>query len=812
MAIGLSVKAQALIEEIGIQPQIILDIEGVELIFGARPILKVLTWDDESDDARWDNNLLWDGSIADINSRNYISLDGTTTNITQQIEPDKGSTSSISTVNITIVDKNGEVSRAFSFDSISEILGRKTIFAIGFADGNYPEDATPIFRGVIVDFYTQAGNVVIGLASPESLKRQIFLEKFQTELTGAINDSQTNIPLQLTAGIYPSQDALTTYIKVEEELMEVTSIGSSSVNVVRSQLETLPIAHDITDVETFYRLQGKPLELALKIMLSKENNEFFSSLDIPKSINFVSVTETLKNSLIFDYYDIEEKTGLTIGDFVKIDSGTYQIIEFGLLDSGSYITLDSTLTTQPNYTGIFEYKSKYNVLPTGLGMLTSEVDVAGFEEIINSFGSSFVDLDIYIKDSIDDAKDFIDKQIFYPSLFSIPRKARSSVKFIAPPFSSDIVPTIDVNSISNITKLKQRRSIHKYLYNTYVFRYNVDSIEDKYRTGKIIVAGDSVDRLNVGKKQLKIESDGLRNNAETTNWIENIGQRLIDRYQYAPVYFQEIELKYKDGYTIEVGDIVPFGGTELKITDLQSGERGSALALYECINKSLNVKNGNIRISLAQTSFEIEARYAVVSLASQIGTGSTVNRIKIVKTNDTLEYARESDKWKEFTGEKVRIVSPDYTFDEESTLLGVDPTDNSFLLLETDLNFAPNQGYFIEIPEYSDVSSTDNNKYKLEFAHFTGQAVITSVTDNKTFDINDITKVKINSQVYVHSNDYSRDSFGGKFIIADITGNTVTLDSDLSFTPQIGDLIEGSRFQDDGKPYLIIWGINGSNG
>ena len=66
-----------------------------------------------------------------------------------------------------------------------------------------------------------------------------------------------------------------------------------------------------------------------KIMLSKEGNEYFESLDIPKSINFVSATESIANAVIFDYYNIQDKTGLTVGDFFKLDSasntGTYTI-------------------------------------------------------------------------------------------------------------------------------------------------------------------------------------------------------------------------------------------------------------------------------------------------------------------------------------------------------------------------------------------------------------------------------------------------------------------------------------------------------
>jgi hypothetical protein len=902
MAIELSVKATSLVKETGIQPQIILDIEGVDLIFGARPILKTLKWDDESSEALWDNELTWDGSIKDIFSRDYVSLDGTTTNISQQIAPDKGSTSSISTVNISIVDKDGEVSKALSFDSITEILGRKATFAIGFAQGVYPEDTNAIFRGIVVDYYTEAGAVVISIASPENMKRQVFLEKFQTEMTSRLktgelevadlrynqrasvdgtlsiqyingaslsvaydntikkitvtivsgttkasairaiiqdtqatldvvscsligdgNNAQLVFPLTVfetdtvlnlesTAGIYESQDSLVTYVKIEDELMRVVSVDSETqLTVERGQLDTYSISHQTeTEAETFYRLQGKPLELALKVMLSSDGNEYFTSLDIPKSIGFVSLISSIPNSLIFDYYSIQEKTGLTVGDSIKLDSilnsSVYTIDSFGLLENGgSYITVNENLSNEIEYSGAFKYKSKYNTLSTGLGMLTNEVDVAQFELIETQFGSSFVNYDIYIKDTIDDAKEFIDRQIYFPQgLYSIPRKARSSVKFIAPPFSSDIVPTLNTDSILNASRVKQRRSVHKYLYNTYVYRYNVDSIEDKYLSGKIIISADSLNRIPVGKKQLKIESDGLRNTPETTSMINNIGQRLVDRYQYAPVYFDDIEVNYKTGYRIEVGDIVPFGGPDLKTINFQTGERGSDLALYEVINKSLNVKNGKISLSLASTSFEIFARYAVIGLSSNIGAGSTLRRIKINKTLDTDEYFKESDKWTRYGKQFVTVRSKDYSFDEEAELVGVDPFDSSYLLLRTDLSAAPLEGYIIEPSEYNDSSSKINNVFKVEFAHFNAAAKVTAVIDSSSFEVDRPLDLVVGSRICINNPAFTRDTFGEKVIIDSISGSLITLDKPLGFIPQLGDLINSSNYLDGGYPYTLI--------
>lgn len=810
MAVSLSVKAQLLLKQNSKEPQAVLDIEGLDLIFGLRPIVKVLTWDDDSEEALWDNNLFWDGSIQDSNSRDYISFDGTTNSITQQIQPDKSSTSSISTVTVSLVNKNNEASKALSFENITDILGKKAKFAIGFVQGNYPEDFTNVFIGAITDFYTDAGTVNLTISSSESLKRQLFLPKFQTELTSAIGASATTLNVTSTAGIYASQDALTTYVRVDDEIMQVVSFTNTSINVIRDQLNSTNESHDIeANVETFYRLQGKALDLARKIMLSNEGNTYFLSDDVPKSINFVSVSVSISNAIIFDYFNIKEKTGLTIGDTVKLDSalntGTYTIIGFDQLDNGdSYILVSETLNTESEYNGTFEYRSKWNTLPAGLDMLSNEVDLDQFDDISNSFGSGFPVFDLYIKDSIDNAKDFIDKKLFFVNgLYSIPRKARSSVKYLVPPFTSEIIAPISTDSILNASKLRQRRSTHKYFYNAYVWKYNLDSIDDKFLSGRVIVSTKSKARINTGFKQLKIEADGLRNNPSNTNFITQLSQRFVNRYQFAPTYVSGVEVNYKNGYRIEVGDVIPFGSKELQIADLQTGNKGSNTQLFEVVNKSLNIKNGLIKLDLLNTNFEIEARYAVFSLASNVIDFPTTNSIKIIKTNDTGAYINESDKWVDFIESNIRIRSTDYTEDYTTILTGISSSDNAVLEFRDAITYDSAKQYVVEIPTYTG-DQDFNAEYKLRFSHMVAQAVITSVTSNSVFDVDDGTKLVVGSQIYVHSKDYSDDSFEQEIEIIDITGNTVTLSEALTFTPQVNYLVDSTNFKDGGFAYKLI--------
>jgi len=808
MAVGLSVTAQSLLKQVGVQPQIALDIEGVDTLYAAQPVFKTLEWDDSN--ANWDDNLNWDGTINDPNSVDWISLQGTTTSITQQIRPDKGSTSSISTVNVAIVDVDGKVSKALSFDSITEILGKKATFSIGFFNeaAVYPEDYQAIFRGIVVDFYTEAGIVMVSLASSESLKRQVFLEKFQGELSADIDNLVTTIPVLDTVGMYESQDALTTYIRIEDELMQVLSFTDTSIEVIRAQLNTLANPHEVTEFETFYRMQGKPLDLSLKIMLSEEGNEYFESDDIPKSVNFISITEQLANTIIFDYYDIKEKTGLVVGDTFQLDTtlntNTYTIRGFGQLETGdSFIETFETLVTENEYLGTFKYKSKYNVLPTGLGMISNEVDIEEFENLKASFSSNFIDYDLYIKDSIDDMKTYMDSELFFPQgLYSIPRKARSSVKFVVPPFSSDILPILDNNTITNITKIKQRRSVHKYLYNTYVWRFNQDSIEDKFLTGKVVLNNTSVQRIKVGKKQLKIESTGLRSNVETFNLVNNLSQRLIDKYSLAPTYFEGVEVNYKTGYAVEVGDIIEAFPSETKTKDLRTGS-GQRSKLYEVTNKSLNIKTGKIKLSLISSAFEIESRYVVVSLSSRVVTGSTDTRLIIEPINDLGSFRSPTSQWEIFRGKNVRVRSKDY-LDDDTVTFEIDPTNNAALILDTPLSFTPGAGYIVEVPDYNDAGAGIDSEYKLQFGYNTARVTITSVTDAKTFDVDLPDNLVVPSLIYVHADNYSETSTSELIRIESIVGNTVTLESDLPFTPQIGYIVDRSNFNDDGFPYTFI--------
>ena len=136
----------------------IVEVEGSGFIYAVSPVFEAARWDNN---LRWDDpNVRWDGLVPMKNSKNYISLGGTTKTIQQQVLIDKGGTSSISTIAIQIIDKDGEVSKDFSFDNITELLGRKTNVYLNFAQGSHPTDSLPLFRGYIIDYANEAVHII----------------------------------------------------------------------------------------------------------------------------------------------------------------------------------------------------------------------------------------------------------------------------------------------------------------------------------------------------------------------------------------------------------------------------------------------------------------------------------------------------------------------------------------------------------------------------------------------------------------------------------------------------------------------------
>jgi hypothetical protein len=222
MALELSTTARLLSEETVIEPQLILEIDGFDAIFGAQPVTKL---------ARYGldglvfglEGLVYGGVIEDVNSKPYITLQGTTRNISQQVQIDKSASTSVSRVNISMIDKNQELSRLFSPGQVvPDPLSRRCVVYLGFVGGSHPDDSIAIFNGLLDGIEFDSGLCKLSIAHPDTLKRQKVFLKNSTLTSAAIDASQTTIPTFTASSFIDAGDDVSTYIRIDDEIIQYT--------------------------------------------------------------------------------------------------------------------------------------------------------------------------------------------------------------------------------------------------------------------------------------------------------------------------------------------------------------------------------------------------------------------------------------------------------------------------------------------------------------------------------------------------------------------------------------------------------------
>ena len=805
MALEQSKRAQLLTEQNNIIANTILKIEDPAFpeLFGLVQVNRAL---------RIDDFFIGDGSkiggvIGDENSRDWLMERGTTNNISQKVDTDKpGGGSSITTFTANMVDKNNQLTNMFSPGvRVPDVLGLKATAYWMPADGSFPEDATPIFRGIILTINLGSGSVSISIDSPEQLKRQDLLPKYNSNLTGAIDDTVTTIPVVLSTGLIESLGALTTYIRIEDEIMEVTAIGASDFTVSRGSLGTIAAAHDIdSDVESFYRLtKDSPIDLTLELIISGSGS--FGE-NTGKRINQVTGALFIQNGILVTNEFIQESNGLVIGDLLTITgavNGANNITERAIIDfvkiaEGIVIKVSGVdmVTEGPDFT--ITFKSKYDVLNFGGAIPPFHVDVERFESIKDLVGTQHPDFDGYIRDTIN-LRDFVDTEILWPSgMFGLFRKGRISVGANLPPLSSQNTKYLNAETVKKPENIKIRRSFKQQFYNATVFKFEQNILDERFLAGRIIQSSDSTNRINIGNKPLTIESIGIRNNDINRNKLDVLARRILDRYQYGAESL-EAEVNFKTGFSIEIGDSVVLEGESLKLSDSNNGTRNFNSRVMECVNKSMNLKTGAVKLTIIDSVYQTDGRYGVISPASKLNSGSTTSVLNLKRSFATLEGVSESVKWKDYIGQRIQVRSPDFAFSEIVNIISINPSDPNKLNIQPALTLAPGEDYIIESPNYDDTNSKTDSFYKAQHVVPQKEISVTSGIGTTQFNtsVPDSAYLVVNDNILMHSADYSDE------IEVTVLGNTAGLITveDMGFTPDSTYSLIPIRFLDDNYCY-----------
>jgi hypothetical protein len=344
-----------------------------------------------------------------------------------------------------------------------------------------------------------------------------------------------------------------------------------------------------------------------------------------------------------------------------------------------------------------------------------------------------------------------------------------------------------------------------------VYKYEEDRLENgRFRAGRITISQNSIDRIKAPNTPLTIEAKGLRNNAATQNFVARQSVRFLDRFQFAAESIK-VAVNYKTGFPIEVGDIVVFGNDTLKVTDIGQGNRNFRPRLMECVNKSLSINTGEVQLDLLDTAVGLNGRFCVVSPTSLIGPDATSTRIPIKRSYNTGEFEREQDKWTPYVREFVEIHNIDYSQSAIVRLLQVDPTTPNVLIVEA-LPFTPTEDMRVDMPKYPETDTDPDTYRKWKDIHgFTGLEVpIVSGISNTQFEIPapNVDDFFVDAVIRVHTPDFAQDSTPTidtpDATIVDITGNIITANRDLGFTPNSDFVCILIGFRDKGFPYRYI--------
>ena len=798
------------------KPSLVLEIDGLTDLYTLSSLVRYTRVGDVG--LYVDGSWVIGGTTPDLRANSYISIDGTTNSISQQLQQDKGGATSISSIQVSLIDYRQQISELVSPGfTLTDIMGRKAWVWLGFQGTLFPEDHFILFAGVI-DEVSAAGTITLNIAHPETIKRQEIFVKATTALNGGINNAVTTITVDdVSEFLLPYSTEFYTYVKIDDEIIRYTGVDlglNQLTGCTRGEFGTIAILHDDdADVASMYRLVGQSNDLALKVLLSGPNDYYLEDLPIGNFVRSADATD-ITDSIFIPAINVEEKYGLTVGDFITTTGASNGANNVSLETvSGIDITTDGSIITctgagfvlEIGTSALMAIKSKYNVLPDGCGLGGDRVDVPQFEDIDTAFNSYMPDMDFYLHDTVK-AKDFVDKEILYPAnMFTLPRKGKISAGYISPPLAISSLARIDSSNVVQPEKITIKRSLGRYFYNTIIYRYDFDAVEtSRPLAGYVRVDENSKAQIPVGTKSLIISSQGLRNTTDTTTKLDILSVRAIDRYKFVAEMIN-VSVFYSIGYRIEVGDVVYFGDENLNILDTKNGQRGFSPRLCEVIDKKMNIFTGRVDLVLVDTNYLSDGRYGIFSPASIIGVGSTATELVLTQSYGTEVYELEKSKWESYIGQPILIRNNDWSTTYDSVLRGFDPADPTIMLID-DIGASVAAGFFVEIAAYP-LSSDPEYARLLKSVHcfFDPTIAVTGGSSQTVFTVGggDVSKLFVGCTVQLHNADFTEQSSEVK--VTDITGTTITVGTALGFTPSASHDIELIGFSADaGSAYRLL--------
>lgn len=220
-----TIKALELTEK---EPQLILKIDGIDEIFGC-VIVEVIARYDE-DDLYYDMpSLYYDGYAPSVDGRDWVNAQKSTNSISQQVEPDKASNSSTSSMVFEIIDKGGRMSEIISPGfALDEILGKRATAYYMLKGTGFPIDSLVLMYGTIEEVMSIPTAVRITVNHAQNLLRQEVANQWTAELTALSHYRSASITNKM---LYLQRDIYGPYITINM-LYDATEWVSVSGNII----------------------------------------------------------------------------------------------------------------------------------------------------------------------------------------------------------------------------------------------------------------------------------------------------------------------------------------------------------------------------------------------------------------------------------------------------------------------------------------------------------------------------------------------------------------------------------------------------
>lgn len=820
------------------QLNVVVQFAGIDLLFSVVPTYEKIRYGDPRIHYG-DPGIVYGGLIVTEDNLSILSLDGGL-NISQTVEPEQGR-GSVATMSLQFVDKDGIMTRLIAENGLvpQPLANILTTVSLGYANSAFPQDYYKVFRGFITSIKSGTGYVVLELSDANIKRRQTICQGGTTTLLSNINASTTTIPVNTTADMFQQilgpdgsyDPAVTTYIKIDDEYMTYGPAGITgpqSITVLsrggsHSRGTTAAPHTAASSVTNAIQFQDNVITLALKLMLSGWGGPWATGISATALGITLDPLNPQAGAILFPPgVDAVQDYGLTVGDYVTVsgsafgNDGTFVINEISddLGEPNRMVIVNTSFTIEnPATTVGLAFRSQYDTFPISCGLKNTpqEVDVTTFSRQRQLlFSSGIYEQQLFIGDAQTGivGKDTIEGTLFLPcGIYSITRYGQISMAVTLPPIAQQSMIYLTQNNILNPDQIQITRSVNsRRFYNVIVFSFDLRD-DGSYGAQSAVIDASSPNPIDI-QSVLPINADATKSFLGGAVMIQQRGTFILNRYKKA-AFELNVNVNWAAGSLIETGDIVAVvdNGT-LKISNFETGVRDLGTQLFEVINRSLNVKEGNASLTLLSgVGYTVGQRYATISPSSIVATGSTNNSIEISDSFGPLYPGDEKKKWTPLIGLPIIVHDNLWTQSATATLTGFSPFDPYRMLVSPSLPFSPPAGYIVDIVGYGTGTNAQTNAlYKTLFSFISASLTVVSGSDSTHFTVSvpDAAILNVGLPVLIHNADWSSVSPLSKVLSVDLGTGAVVVETALGFTPSAGMLVEGNGFKDGGSSYLYL--------